>query len=435
MKITPDRAQLAFGTQAQFAVTYDGLALVDAVWNATGGTITEMGLYTAGTETGLYTVTVSSPSHPGEEASAEVAVGDPCSAVGGERYCVRLLPPPSSVDSTAYRLCGKSINDQGQVTGDVWLSSGPHAFLYDGATLTNLGTTFGDARAGSYGRWISSDGLVVGMVFDGVAGPPGRAGPATFTPAISRLPWPAGWTDEGSRGDAVGANSSGDVVGTVSQLDAQGAPVLGSSHAVVWRSGQLEVIPLPESTTQSATQQARAINDAGQVVATCYDCADATAASFLFAQGALTPLPGRYTGTNPVVEAKAISANGIVAGFESRPNGLPSWESLAIVWEDGQPRYVHPQAPFTQSTAVAVNDQGTVVGTVSGPPGSGASEAAVSVEGSMVRVSELIAPDTGLTDISLNGINNLGQIVGCGTYTPPGARAYGAAFILLPITQ
>ncbi len=77
--ISPTSASLVPGQTQSFAATLTGFANQAVTWSATGGGITQAGLYTAGGQTGTFSVTVRSVQDPTRTATATVviAVGTP----------------------------------------------------------------------------------------------------------------------------------------------------------------------------------------------------------------------------------------------------------------------------------------------------------------------------------------------------------------------
>lgn len=74
ISITPATAQLYVGQTAQFGFSLS--PTTRKVWSASGGTITQGGLYTAPATPGTYTVTVTSVDDPSKSASSIVTVRD-----------------------------------------------------------------------------------------------------------------------------------------------------------------------------------------------------------------------------------------------------------------------------------------------------------------------------------------------------------------------
>ena len=73
--VSPSSVSLLPGASQQFASSVSGSANTSVTWSATGGSITQTGLYTAGAATGTFTVTATSVADPGIRADATVVVG------------------------------------------------------------------------------------------------------------------------------------------------------------------------------------------------------------------------------------------------------------------------------------------------------------------------------------------------------------------------
>jgi hypothetical protein len=80
VNIDPSAAILNPGTQATFTATVTGSSNATVVWSATGGTVTQAGVYTAGSTPGTYQVKATSAAVPTKSASATVTI------VGGDFY-------------------------------------------------------------------------------------------------------------------------------------------------------------------------------------------------------------------------------------------------------------------------------------------------------------------------------------------------------------
>ena len=72
--ISPTSVFLQPGQSQQFTATVTGAVDTTVTWSATGGTITQTGLFTAGPNVGVYQVTATSNADPSKTASAAVTV-------------------------------------------------------------------------------------------------------------------------------------------------------------------------------------------------------------------------------------------------------------------------------------------------------------------------------------------------------------------------
>jgi probable HAF family extracellular repeat protein len=254
-------------------------------------------------------------------------------------------PPNSLVTSVAY-----AINSQGMVAGEAAATDFVdvyHAFFYSDGTMTDLGKLPGvDYTADSTAYGINDAGQVVGY--------------AVFVPVFydeRAFLWDSqnGIQNLGTLGGefsfAYGISTSGQVVGDADVRD-------GVRHAFVWdrQNGMQDLNSLiPPSGLE--LNQARAINDAGQIVGNA----------------------GNY----PQIQAYLYSA-GTVTGLGFLPG-------------------------FVNSYATALNNAGQVVGYATNASFSGA-RAFVYADGTMADLNDLVPPGSGLTLTVAAGINNAGQI-------------------------
>jgi hypothetical protein len=72
--VSPGSAALTAGATRQFTAAVANATNTGVTWSATGGTITQAGLYTAGSAPGTFTVTATSVEDPSRSASATVTI-------------------------------------------------------------------------------------------------------------------------------------------------------------------------------------------------------------------------------------------------------------------------------------------------------------------------------------------------------------------------
>ncbi len=82
VRISPSSASLAPGGSQQFSAEVVGLADQSVTWTASGGTISNTGLFTAGSTAGNFTVTATSVADPSKRAEAGVTVSVESSIYG-----------------------------------------------------------------------------------------------------------------------------------------------------------------------------------------------------------------------------------------------------------------------------------------------------------------------------------------------------------------
>jgi probable HAF family extracellular repeat protein len=146
-----------------------------------------------------------------------------------------------------------AINDLGQIVGAAYLTgnSTRHAFLFNGAALTDLGT-LGGAESVAFG--INNAGQIVGASQATVNGP-------------DHAFLYSGWsmTDLGTLG---GPASQADAINRGGLVVGWAQTFTGEQHAFLWNSGKMVDLNSLVTLEQGAVLiEATAINDAGQIVA------------------------------------------------------------------------------------------------------------------------------------------------------------------------
>jgi probable HAF family extracellular repeat protein len=247
-------------------------------------------------------------------------------------------------------------------------SSVLHAFFYSNGTKTDLGRLPGlYSMYNSAARGLNDAGQVVGGAFFTDGSGYEHAFLWDFQNGIQNL-----GALGGQFSYAYGINASGQVVGDVDVTEDDSV-----RHAFVWDSqnGMQDLNSLIPPNSGLELNQARAINDAGQIVGSA--------------------------GDYPQIQAYLYSA-GTVTGLGFLPG-------------------------FVNSAAAAINNAGQVVGTVwnfSNPK----AHAFVYADGAMADLNDLVPPDSGLTLGGASGINNAGQIA-C---TATDAMSHSHAVLLTP---
>lgn len=261
-----------------------------------------------------------------------------------------------------------AINDAGQVAISAADFDGMittnHALLWRRGSVTEL--SLSDATD-FHPAALSSDGTIAGAA----------AGEFPFEPAMATI---CGGNSLGFEGAATGVNRWQQAVGLVSHPN-------GPFTGFLWQHGEL---------TDLGLFGPNAINDAGEIAGN-----DAT-----WQDGVFTPLP---------LPAGAVHANGTalndlgeIVGNVYPPSGQP----FSGYWDDAG---FHFFQGYPQFTPTAVNDAGQIVGRTG------------LFENGQVYTAASLVP-TGWRNVSFNGINDNGVIVGTGQ--PPGENAH--AFMLRP---
>jgi probable HAF family extracellular repeat protein len=233
-----------------------------------------------------------------------------------------------------------AINDHGQVTGQISLSSGgQEAVVWNSSgAIIRLGFLTGGSFSSA--QDINDSGWVAGVA----GGPDGTRGFVwRGSGPIEALPTPSGMTST----VAQGINDHGAIAGTAF---ASGQP----NRAIVWQDGAIVTLPpLADGATASAVD----INDAGQVVGN-----SSTTGPPWFVRDAV------YWDDGDVVDlgslggsfglASAINANGEIAGYMTTSSN----ENRGFRWKGGTRTLLDPLAGDMHSFAFGLNGTGTIVG-------------------------------------------------------------------------
>jgi len=248
---------------------------------------------------------------------------------------------------------GYAINDFGVVVGESDNNTS-RAFVYANGTLTGLTRLAGDNDRG-VAHDINNNGVIVGISSNGVASRPTRwvNGVASDLGSVDGLSTTTGraW-GLNEAGQAVG-NSRRDTVGTVTQAtfwSGTGAPLnLGSL--------------LPDSFSD-----AFAINAAGTIagVAVAGNTSSGTnirqAVRWTFS-GSTYALEALGSMGRTFSEAKAINDAGQIVGFVTNISGSPQ---RAFLYQAGAMvdlnTFIDVASGFTLATAEGINDRGDIVG-------------------------------------------------------------------------
>ena len=276
------------------------------------------------------------------------------------------------------------INDHTAVVGYSAAANGlQHAFLWRRGRMIDLGV----APSGiSIATAINERGQVVGY----------SSSPSSTCPCHGFLLRNGVLTDLGGLGGdrtiPRALNDRGDVVGGATTPD-------GAIHAFLWHDGVLTDLGV-------GTGEAQGINKQRQVVG-----GTMLGRAFLWEDGVLTDLglpPGMaFAGAFRINDRAQVIGTASPAGIKA---------AMAFVWEDGA---------FTDLGSLgdriniprAINNRGDIVGNSGGV-------AFLWHAGTLTDLGTLLPIGSGWTSLVPTGINNSGQIVGVGSLTGIGTRAF-----------
>ncbi|WIT13262.1 PEP-CTERM sorting domain-containing protein [Paucibacter sediminis] len=282
-------------------------------------------------------------------------------AINNAGQIVGVAYTPGNVERRATRWSGSSaidlgtlggtdswatdINDAGQVVGAAFLTgnTGQRATLWNGTQATDLGVLGGASSSLAYA--INNAGQVVGSSYI-----------APFAPRHAVVWNGATITDLGSFSGpagnswATGINDLGQIVG--------GASGGGSPYgAFVWNGGAASFLSVDLS------EQAKAINNLGQVTGVTYLLGDGTLHGVVWSGAATIDLPPLAGMT--LSRGNAINNAGQVVG-DSEGINMPG---RATLWVDSKAidlnTFLDPalaSAGWVLETANGINDSGSVVG-------------------------------------------------------------------------
>jgi len=265
---------------------------------------------------------------------------------GGKMIDLGTLGGPSSI---AY-----GINDDGQVVGWSWTKDNKmHAFLYSSGKMTDLGTLGG---VSSQAKAINAKGQVVGWSHtsrDSHAFVYSRSWGRMidFGPLLG-----------GTANEANAINDRGQVAGCVVPTK------WGAIHGFLYDGVKTKDL----GTLGGEHSNAYGINAKGQVVGGAYTAERPGMHAFLYSDGKMADL-GTLGGA--LSAAHGINASGQVVGkaatTQNATAGNPAWH--AFLYSDGKitdlNTLIAPASRWTLEEAMAINDNGQIVGSGINPKG------------------------------------------------------------------
>ena len=383
-------------------------------------------------------------------------------ALGFESRCgaavITLVPAPAgSVGGTT----ANAIKSPGVVTGAYFNGSDAQEIAYTyspagGFAALPLATAGGTALEFTVGNGINAAGMVVGQATDTNS----NVFPFQYTAAggLTSLGLPSYAGSTYSGGEALAVNGAGVSVGWTNVTLPSGDFL---THGVVFRNGTAtDVTPTLDDGGLSIGSQLLAVNGAG--VASGFQAVPTTGGA-AFTQHAIVYANGTFTDLTPTLtsgatnattvdaEGNAINTSGQVAEttFANHPRGpagvtvtaqaslyTPATNGYTSVALNPATNVSSPSLAATSTVAAGIDTAGDVVGYGFGGTDD---DATLWVAGSTTGIDlnaylDTVDPADGADWIleQANAINDNGQIVGFGLYSPTGDPADGTqqAFIL-----
>ena len=280
-----------------------------------------------------------------------------------------------------------AINPTGQVAGTATNVNGQYRpWRWDGGGPCEFSVLAGAGNA--IGRGIDTTGRIVGWCHDNRQGDRATLWHGGSAIALTNLV---------SRGEsqAVALNAAGLIIGNArTERDER--------HAVVWRGGQLTDL----GTLGGATSRALALNDAGTIVGVAAT-ADGVEQATVWRDGRAAALAIPVSGAS---RALAINSLGwIVGGYAA---ASARWQ--ASLWVSGKPTTLGILPGYIGSQATGINATGQIIGVCWDELG--AERAFLWSTGTLADLNALLAPGSGWVLDYASGINDRGQIIGCGRF-------------------
>ncbi len=322
------------------------------------------------------------------------------------QYLVTKLGTIGNIMGQAY---SSDINNTGQISGFFSSKSdveSNHAFSYSNEVMSDIGKLGGIS---SRATGINDKGQLTG-VFN-----------VTRTVSHSFLYSEGIMQDIGTLGGlnsySTGINNSAQICGYSNVSNGY------YNNAFLYSNGMMQNL----GTLGGSSSGASGINNLGQVVGYSYVTGDTSAHSFLYSNGVmqdLGTLNGEYWN-----DARAINDSGQIAGYGSVGGFIHAY----LRSENGVTIDLGTLGgPESESGALSINNKGWIVG-FTRESVSAQERAFVYFDGSMKNLNNLIDPNSGITLIGANGINDDGQIVAYGISSADGP--YTRSFLLTPIPE
>ena len=294
-----------------------------------------------------------------------------------------------------------AINSSGIVVGDSFNSTGPDSAIVwrPGATGSYSSTALPNLAGGSIANDVSDTGVIVGV--SGQTIPQGERAVLWDATGVHDLniTLPAG--SPGSVGRGI--NAKGQIVGDI------GGPGGGGFQ---WEAGTVTLL--------GQSLFAQAINSAGEIVGRHETVCCSFAFHALFAGAVPVDLPA--FGPGSPTGAADVNDSGDIVGASGVRHGTPPFTYFVphgALWQGDAITNLGTLAGCDcESSALAINNAGTIVGYSDGPDTDPYFHAVIWKNGSIQDLNNLVPANSGVLLERASGINDKGQIVGTGYRLP-----------------
>ncbi len=307
------------------------------------------------------------------------------------------------IESIGQDLTPISINDNGQIVGN----TDDYAFFWEDGVLTSIGGIAGGTT--SLASDLNNSGVMVGTANSATSGHVAYY----WQPGMTSVGILANYGYETSRAFAI--NDAGQIAGW-----AFGASD-GIRHATRWDSYSSD--PLDLGSLGSFPSRSWGISPQGYVVGDS-KLATGERVAFLWDENADPQMQNLgILGTGDYATAGGMSESGLIIGASEYDSS--SEDRHAFVWDaiNGM-QDIHDDTFGATSSATDINDSDIVVGNAE------LGAFIWDATSGMQSVLDLLASDSGWSELYVTSINNQGQIVGSGMFN---GEYYG--FIITPIPE